>query len=255
MSNNNKFNSRSNSYMNFDIPKYNYLGDHDLNDHGAIESLLETLQSDFAEGYFLTWEAVERNEQGLPLTNKQKKALSDLVSFNEDGSDRIFYIDDMPRPDEPWYEIIRKIAEHLVVDKFRTYDVHFAVTTSGWEDLVEIIEEYGDDLSMPEGVKSPMDIIPLELQHQLWLQWCFEELEGIGQDDLITLADQEEYSRIENFIEGLRECKESVQYLKLTLRKLFNILILPEKDEKILIDNMIAKLGLTSIDDQISDYL
>jgi hypothetical protein len=36
------------------------------------------------EGRFLIWQAVACKEQGIPLTATQKKALGDLLSFNDD---------------------------------------------------------------------------------------------------------------------------------------------------------------------------
>jgi len=253
--NNNKLGSNNNSYSNFDIPTHNYLEHYNLNDHGDIEMLLEILQHDFENGLFLTWEAVERDEQGLKLTDKQQEALDNLFSFEDEYDDRILYIDEIPRPSEPWYEIVKKITEHLLVDKFKTYDTHFAVTTEGWPELSDMIKEYGSDLSLPAGIKFPIDVIPIETKHKLWLQWCFVELEGIGQDEKITLEENEEHDRIERFIDCIKECKESVQFLGLSVNIILNTLILPQKDKNIFIELMIEKLGLTSSDDLIVEFL
>ncbi len=38
------------------------------------------------EGYFLRWEAVVRDEQGLPLSEKQQEALDGLLDFGDDDT-------------------------------------------------------------------------------------------------------------------------------------------------------------------------
>jgi hypothetical protein len=121
--------------------------------------------------------------------------------------------------------------------------------------LAEVVEEYGIYLSLPEGIKSPIDVVPAIIQHKLWLQWCFEELNGIGQEEEITLEDKEQHFRIDGFIDRLSECKGSVQYLDLTLQNMVKTLKLPQKDERIFIEQLIKKLGLSSINDHIADFL
>lgn len=49
-----------------DIPTEDYFQYYkDLNSHSDLESLINHLIDDFEFGYFLRWEAVVRNEQGL----------------------------------------------------------------------------------------------------------------------------------------------------------------------------------------------
>src|ERR1051326_7097524 len=76
-----------------------------LEEEGALESGLDDTVRFFVdwleEDRFLAWEAVMGEEQDLPLTAKQKKALSSLLSFNDEGDDAILYIDEIPRPSEP----------------------------------------------------------------------------------------------------------------------------------------------------------
>ena len=75
------------------------------------------------DGRFLTWEAVVCEEQGLPLTAKQRKALGSLLDFtNDEEDDEILYIDEIPRPSEPWHVILNKIANRLLVEPCRTID-------------------------------------------------------------------------------------------------------------------------------------
>jgi hypothetical protein len=141
------------------------------------------------------------------------------------------------------------------VERFRTADVHYAVTTDGLRDLIAALEQHGSDLSLPEGVEHPAEVVPAELRHRLWLQTCFEALSGLGQEEELTLRDPEEHYRIEEFIAGLRRHRDSVAFLDLTLEKLLTILVLPPQDEPIFINLMTRHLGLTSPGDPLASHL
>jgi hypothetical protein len=131
--------------------------------------------------------------------------------------ERILYIDGIPRPDRLWYEVVRLIAPHLLVEHYRTAEVHSAVTTEGWKELVAALEQHGEGLSLPGGLEHPIEVVPAEVRHKLWLQTCLGHLGGLGQDEDLTLGDPEEHYRIEEFIACLREHKESVKFLDLTV--------------------------------------
>jgi len=117
----------------------------------------------------------------------------------------------------------------------------------------EAIDDYGDDLPLPEGISIPINVVPATTRHKLWIQWCFSVLEGIGQTKEINL--EEQFYRIENFIDILKDCQDSVEYLQLTLKKLLTILIIPPKDQGILVDTIIGKLKIPSSDHSMADYL
>ncbi len=191
------------SQVQFDpsVPTYDYLEHIDLDDPGHIDEALDSLIYGLKTGYFLRWEAVVRQEQGLPLTKKQKKSLASLISFSDVDDDRILYIDEMPRPAEPWYEIARKIAPRILQEPFRTdAGMYWAIMHEGWPTLVEVLESHGRDLSLPEGVEFPLDIFPIDLWHRLRLQTCFDALSGLGQDKELTLENESQQDRIEWFI-------------------------------------------------------
>ena len=137
----------------------------------------------------------------------------------------------------------------------KTSEIHDAVTTAGWKDLVAALEQHGGGLSLPEGVEHPIEVVPAELRHKLWLQTCLGHLGGLGQDSEMTLRDPEEHSRIEEFIDCLREHKESIEFLDLTLEKLLKVLILPPQDEPIFVETMKEQLGLSSMQDRIAERL
>jgi hypothetical protein len=238
-----------------DIPTHDFLEAGPLDDTWNLQQAVENVGSWVEDGQFLSWEAVVCEEQGLPLTAGQKKALRGLLSFNDEEDDQILYIDEMPRPSEPWYVILNKIVPHLLVEPFRTFDVHEEVQCDGWERIMTALNEHGQGLSLPPGVASYREVVPADLRHKLWLQDCFNDLSGLGQDEDMTLADPEEHYRIEEFIDHLRECKESVAHFGLTVESLLTRVILPDKDRPIFIKMMQEKIGLGSPQERIADRL
>jgi hypothetical protein len=236
-----------------DVPTYDCLEHVDLDDPGYVDQALDNLIDDIKMGYFSQWEAVVRQEQGLPLTRKQKRILTSLISLSAEEDDRILYIDEIPRPKEPWYEIAKKIAPHILREPFRTDEGMYWAMHEGWPTLVEVLEAHGQDLPLPEGVESPLDIFPVALQHRLWLQTCFDALAGLGQGEELTLERQQ--FRIKWFIDLLRAHKDAAQYLDLTLETLLTRVIMPPKDEKIFFAMMTQELGLASPQDRLADFL
>jgi hypothetical protein len=71
----------------------------------------------------------------------------------------------------------------------------------------------------------------------------------------MTLEDEEEHYRIDEFIERLRDCKESVEDLGLTLDTLLSRVIFPDGDRPIFVRLLSERLGLTSASDQLADHL
>ncbi len=207
------------------------------------------------EGYFLQWEAVVRYEQGLPLTKSQEKAFYKIISLSEDEDDPILYIDEMPRPSEPWYEIVRKIVPKLIIHPFETSEIYNDIYFEGWPRLIDCINGHARDLSLPEGIISPKDVIPSEIYHRLWLYYCFDMLSGLGQEDDQTLEDEEQVYRIEEFIDRLAECKDSVKYFGLTMETLFEMVKLPDNDQKLLAESMMKQLGMKSVSQKLHNFL
>jgi hypothetical protein len=239
-----------------DVPTYDFFEHRSLDDPADREEIIENVIESLERGEFLVWEAVVCDELGLPLTQKQAKALSGLLDFGDDpGEDRILYIDEIPRPSQLWYEIVREIARHLLVDQFKTHEIHYEGVLEDWNNLVAALEGHGEGLSLPKGAERPVEVVPAELRHRLWLQTCFDQLSGLGQEDELTLKNEEQQDRIQWFVRDLREHKESVEFLDLTLEKLLKVLILPPQDEPILIEMMQKELGLNSMQDKIAERL
>ncbi len=182
--------------------------------------------------------------------------MDELISFSDDEDELILYIDGLERPSEPWYETIKKVVPKLILDPFTTYEIHNDIYHEEWSRLVECLEEHAQDLSLPKGIISPVDVIPAGIRHRLWLQYCFDVLSGLGQEEELTLENEDQKSwRIEDFIDALKECKDSVKYYDLTIEKLFELVKLPPKDEKILIESMLEKLGMESVSEKLHGAL
>lgn len=244
------------AHIDRSVPTYDHLEHIDLDDPGAIDQALDNLIHNIETGYFLQWEAVVRQERGLRLTQKQEEALGNLIYFGDDADDRILYIDEIPRPKEPWYEIARKIIPRLLEEPFRTDAGMYWAMYEGWPTFVETLETHGQDLPLPQDADSPLEIFPVDLRHRLWLQTCFDALSGLGQDEELTLANKRQReSRMNWLIQCLREHKDTVKYFDLTLEKLLTKVIMPPQDEKIFVDLMRERLDLASLQEPLTDSL
>lgn len=197
-----------------------------------------------------------RKEKGLLLNKEQQETLDQLIGFEDEDDEPISYIDEIPQPSEPWFEIVRRIVPRLLLEKYKTSDIHYEVIGEGWPQLVECLQTFGKGLYLPQGIENVIDVVPVDLQHKLWLQYCYDDvLGGLGQEEEITLEDKDQQHRIIWFIDRLKKHKDSVQFLDLTLEKLLNMVILTKRDEKIFIQLMLEKLKLKSVNDRIADVL
>lgn len=251
-----KSKKKKNEYFRVrDVPVYDFLAEHNLSSTWDIGESLDSLIYNIQGGYYLTWEAVVREEQGLPLSEEQEEALDDLLNFSDDDGP-ILYINERPRPSEPWYEIVRKIAPKLVLEPFKTFEVYNETYHEGWPQLADCLEKHASALSLPKEVSSPIEVVPPDIRHKLWLQHSFDELSGLGQEKELTLEDEDQKPwRIEGFINSLKKRKESVEFFDLTLDDLLKLVILPPKDEKILLDSLLHELGMKSSSDKLGEVL
>jgi hypothetical protein len=142
----------------------------------------------------------------------------------------------------------------LLVEPFRTSDVHEEVKVDGWPRIMAALEEHGQGLTLPSGVASYREVVPADLRHKLWLQYCFDILGGLGQDDDLILEEEDPW-RVDEFILRLRECKDSVAHFGLTLASLLTRVILPKRDRPVFIKLMQEKLGLASPEQPIAGRL
>ena len=200
-----------------DVPTHDFLDDGPLDNVWHLQEAVANFVWWVEQGKFLTWEAVVREEQGHPLTPSQAKAIGGLLNFNDEAGDEIHYIDEFPRPSEPWYVILNRIVPHLLIEPFRTFDVHREVQCEGWNQIMTALKDHGGELSLPPDTASYAEVVPLDTRHKLCLQSCFDALGGLGQVEKLTLQDPKHHYLIDEFIDHLREDKESVTHFGLTL--------------------------------------
>ena len=55
---------------------------------------------------------------------------------------------------------------------------HCEFQCEGWQQIASALQEHGQGLSLPPGAKSPEEVVPADLRHKLWLQFCFNNLMG-----------------------------------------------------------------------------
>lgn len=238
------------------VPTYDPLEYFNPEEMHRIEEAFHNFVAAIEDHEYLAWEAVVCQELGLPLTASQRRELDGLTDFGDgSGEDRVLYINGVPRPSRLWYDALGTIVPYLLLDRFRTADVQYAVVTEGWPSIAAALEQHGADLSLPEGVHEPLGVIPDELRHRLWLQSAFDDLSGLGQEEGLTLANEEQRDRIDWFLEKLRGCRQSVEFLGWTPETMLEILILPPKDRPIFTRLMREKLGLPSTKAKIADHL
>ena len=87
------------------------------------------------------------------------------------------------------------------------------------------------------------------------LQWCFDELSGLGQESELTLENEDQVDRVEWFIQRLQQTREAVAYFDLTLESLLTRVRLPERDLPILVKLATKQLGLKSSQEPLVDRL
>lgn len=238
------------------VPTYDPLEYFNPKEMHRVEEAVYNFVAAIEDGEYPAWEAVVCQELRLPLTARQRQELDGLIDFSDDTSGhRVLYIDGLPRPSRLWYDVLRTIVPHLLLDQLRTADVHYAVVTEGWPSIAAALKQHGAGLSLPEGVHDPLGVIADGLRHRLGFQSAFEELSGLGQEKELTLANREQRDRIDWFLEKLRECRQSVEFLGWTLDSMLEILILPSKDRPIFIRLMLEKLGLPATKARIADCL
>lgn len=232
----------------------------DLSDHGDLEEAFDDFVTTIESSSYLIWEAVIREEQGLPLSEVHEEGLDSLLNFgDDDDDDDILYINEIPRPPEPWYETLGRLIPAVLVEKLDTTRSHYEVTTEGWLRLVDALEEHGNQLSLPDGVDEPLGVVPRNLQHRLWLQSCIEVLLGIGCEwsdgEVSTLERPDEHYRVSEFIDELREHRDSVAALDLTLERLLEVVVMPPSEQELFVELFTNMLELSSSTDPIADHL
>jgi hypothetical protein len=195
---------------------------------------------------FRRWESVIREEQRLATMLILIDRAADVMNFDDPDVDAkpVHYINGIERYNEPWYEILRRIVPHLPIEKIQTPDVPDDVLVDGWPRIVSCIERRARGLSLPEGIRRPLDVVTEELRHRLWLQVCCSPLCGLGQTSELTLVEEKQDWRIDEFLGRLHQHRDSVEFLGLTLDSLLERCELPDRDRPILVRRVSDRFGL-----------
>lgn len=238
------------------IPTYNFF-EREIESEYDVEEILENFVFSMEKNYFLMWEAVVNKEKNKELTEIQEQVFNQLLNFGDEDDEQILYIDECARPNKAWYLIAQEIAEKMVVkNRIACYELHSSLFSEGWETLKEGIINHGEHLSKPSGIKDLLEVIPEEIRHQLEIQEAIDWLIGLGQDSQLTLTDPEQNYRIGNLIKSLKDKISSVEYFKLSIKKLLTDFVeLHPKDEEIFKREMINILGLINEEEYIAEKL
>jgi len=217
------------------------IGEFDLDTDEGLANAVDVLVDLLSKGEYLAWEAVARETQGLELTTAQAAALRNL--FDPDSDDSLEYIEYAPPPHEPWYETVRRVAPRLVVDRFETWrsdSINGDLARRGIE-LLDAVERFGRDLSLPDGCTTVRDLLPAKLWHRLRVQNAFDVLSGIGRLEAgkrVTLEDPAHSHLIGLFVEVLGEHAEDLAALEWTIDDVLGVVILPARDRALLLNEL-----------------
>ncbi|MFV1968623.1 MAG: hypothetical protein ACC628_24650 [Pirellulaceae bacterium] len=129
------------------------------------------------------------------------------------------------------------------------------VLVDGWPRIATCIERRARGLSLPEGARRPLDVVPEELRHRLWVQFCCSPLCGLGQESELTLVEEEEHWRIGEFLALLHQHRDSVEFLGLTLDSLLDRCELPDRDRPIFVRVVSDRLGLSDTGELLAPKL
>lgn len=214
----------------------------------ALQQAVETFVSALDDGTFLRWEAVVREEQGLPLSAAHEQALHDLGSLHDEDhedDEPVHWIDDCARPNEPWYATLRRLAPRLVLDRFVTSHGNYADEERWGADVLAAVERHAAELSLPPECTDARDVLPSALWHRLKVQPIFGLLSGVGQSlpdgRVISLADPSQHERIADVVTALREHADDLAALGWGLPELLEVVVLPDADRRTLLDAVTAR--------------
>jgi hypothetical protein len=229
------------------VPVEDYLDAYELSSpagrHDAVEDVVYLLES----GRWLTWEAVVREEQGLPLGEAHELALDELLDFSDDEEDRVLWIDESARPREPWYATVQRLARTLQVVRYVTSAAHYEGELTAGERLLLAVEEHGEHLSLPPGADRPYDAIGPELWDRLTVQVALDAFSGVGAGAEVVDAD-----RIDWFLRDLKARIASVVALDVSLDDVLAPLVMPHRERERLVRAVVQQLRIRDSTDPIA---
>ena len=157
------------------VPTFDVLEPLDEDPAQALEDFVWMLQ----DGTYALWDAVLRDEQGLPLSAAQARLADSLLAFGDaDPDERILTINGLERPHQPWHATLRCLAEALLA---RPPGVASDFDLDGWETLVAAVQADAEPLERPAHAATPLDVLPLRLRDRLALRQVLVDLAAWGQ--------------------------------------------------------------------------
>lgn len=241
-----------------EVPTRDLLAGLDLQQPRDLQRAVDLFLDHVEQEIFHSWEAVVAVEQGCSLTPDQQATWEDIERLGVERDPvhgTVLRLQQQPRPSEPWYDTLNRIVPSLRIDPFVTAESHPVIRLHGWEQLAEALADYGSDLTRPTPVQRASHVVPAELRHRLWLQYCCCELEQFGAQPHETLREPSEAARVTGLIERLGRRRTSVQFLQLTLASLLQYLILPEREVPLFQDLVRGLLGVRSEHDLLANFL
>ncbi len=238
-----------------DIPTLDYFEDIDLDTDEGVSNAVGRFVDDLEGNTFRQWEAVMRVEQDLWLAPIYQTLYDELIDFTDGEDDQVLYIDDIERPAQPWYEILRRIAPRLLIEPLVTSEMYDEFVDQGWSRIAVALENNSRGLSLPAGIRRPRDVLPKDLWHKLWWQECCLPLLGLEQEAEITLRSDVQNWRIDTVLQNLNRHRDSVAFLGATLSSLLERCVLPPQDREIFIREVTRRLQLPGPDVRLAEYL
>jgi hypothetical protein len=241
-----------------DVPTESVFEGLSLANPGDLNEAVSIFCTMLEDGSFAQWEAVIREEQGLPLSKRANDQLDDLADFEgDDDEERILYINGCSRPDEPWYATLRRLADALLIPIVRTDHDYPDAQMDGWPMVEDYLESHSGELSLPPNAGGPLDVVPPDVLHRLRIQSALCELVGIGQGfrEGLTLANADEHYRVDELLQCLTRHRASVDALGLTLQGLTDRVELPPGEAAPLTELLVARLGPLAPDEPLARRL
>jgi hypothetical protein len=242
-----------------DVPTESVFEGLSLDNPGDLDEAVSIFCTMLEDGSFAQWEAVIREEQGLPLSKRANDQLDELVDFEGDDEqeDRILYIDECARPSEPWYATLRRLADALLIPIVRTDHDYSDAQMDGWPMVEDYLESHSGELSLPPNAGGPLDVVSPDVLHRLRVQSALCELVGIGQGFRhgLTLANPDEHYRVDELTKCLTLHRASVEALGLTLQGLTERVELPPGEAALLTELLVARLGPLAPDEPLARWL
>jgi len=236
-----------------DVPVYEFFADHDLTQSDGLAEAVAQFRDWLEHDDFVTWEAVVCQEQRLPLTRLQQELLEELDCYGEPDTPLLF-INDFPRPSQPWDVLLHELAQRLCLPvPFDPGHPHEDLMFFAWAELEDALAECGEDLSLPPGAQSVVDVVPVALRQQLRLQRCFEDLPIPAELNRNHVGPPAFW--IDEFLDDLRDEAAAVAYFNLSLDTLLARIVLSDADRKRLIDRAQKVLRLASPQDPLAEKL